>query len=192
MAEVQYDLEADPRQTYEFENGVPDYVGHLLAFSVGDETLDVDIEVIDPEAPDQSSPIKVCSLLTQVSWNKLPGQTLMLYGRVSSPNRAKLLRSTIQAKQGTRVKFNFVWDQYNEPDNNYFKHFHTNGEEIEGEIDKNSPLWVATRPSSDITDFRNYDFSLGIKAVDTKTQVLHVAATPTDKDVLTFGKERKA
>lgn len=196
MAELDYAqdyaIEAIPSQTYEFENGVPDYVGLLLAFSVGDETLDVDIPVVNPEEPDSSKTIKVCAILTQLTWNLKVGKTLYLQGRVSSNNRAKLLRSNIQEKQGTKTKFKFVWAQYHEPGNNYFKHFHTNDEEIEGEIDKAAPIWIASKPATDITQFRNFDFSLGIKGVDTKDQNLHIAATPTDKDVIAYSRVRQA
>jgi len=185
-------IEGSALHAYQFENCVPDFVGHLLAFSVGDETLDVDLPVVNPEEPDGSNTIKVCSILTLTRWNNKTGGGLHLTGRVSANNQPKLLRAALQAKQGTSTKFKFIWAKYDEPANNYFKFFHTNDEEIEGEVDKANPIWVAQQPSHDLTQVRNYEFSIGIIGSDKKDQNLHLAPASTDKEVVAYSRERKA
>ena len=45
-------LTANPASTYNFNMGnPPQFIGHLVKFSVGDETLEADIPVTDPERP---------------------------------------------------------------------------------------------------------------------------------------------
>ena len=173
-------IEADPFQTYKFNLGnPPEYIGHLLEFSLGDETLEADFPVTDPESPDDAK--KVCGLLTLTRWDCEVGGILSITGRVTAKNRAKLARASAQKNQGTKTKFVFSWYMYDEPENNYFKYFHTNDEEIESVVAKGYNLWISPTTMADLTQVRNSEFSLGMIGADSKDQDLHYAPSPSDK-----------
>lgn len=182
-------IEASPFETYKFNLGKPpEYIGHLLKFSIGDETLKEDFPVTDPENPDQGK--KVCGILTLTRWDREVGGVLTIAGRVTADNRAKLARSDAQKNQGTKAKFNIVWYMYDEPENNYFKYFHTNEQEIEALVAENYDLWISPKTMTDLTQVRNSEFSLGMIGSDKKDQDLHYAPSASDKIAQEFSRAK--
>jgi len=184
-------VNAEPCDTYKFNLGEPpEYIGHLLAFSLGDETLDADFPVTDPESPDDAK--KVCAVLGLTRWNREVGGVLVLSGRTTVANRAKLARASAQKNQGTKTKFKMVWYMYDEPKNNYFKYFHTNDEDIEGVVAKGNSLYLSSNTMSDLTQVRNHEFSLGMIGSDGKNQDMHYAPSASDKIAQEFSREKGA
>lgn len=182
-------VEAAASETYKFNLGnPPEYIGHLLKFSLGDESLEADFPVTDPESPDDAK--KVCALLTVSRWDREVGGVLYLGGRVTSANRSKLARSNAQKNQGTKCKFDLVWYMYDEPSNSYFKYFHTNDQEIEAVVAKGYSLYIAPNTSTDLTQVRNSEFSIGVIGSDSKDQDLHYAPSSTDKLAIQYSRQK--
>ena len=191
-ADVQeFIVSAEAVETYQFKlANPPEYIGHLLAFSLGDETLDADFPVTDPESPDDKK--KVCGLLTATRWDTEVGGVITLTARGTPPNCAKLLRASAQKNQGTNAKFKIAWYMYDEPENNYFKYFHTNDEDIEAFVANGYTLYVSQNSLRDLGQITNKEFSLGMIGSDKKDQDLHYAPSASDKIAQEFSRQKGA
>lgn len=164
-------IEGNAPSTYQFKPGKnTNFIGHLLELSLGDEKLEADIQLVNPESPDDSKSEAVVGILTYTGWDGAEGKPLEIAGRLSSKNKAKLATANMQSKQSRKIKCKFLWTQYDDEEGQpYFKHFYPQDAALEGEL-VTSPK-ISSTPAFDLTQVRNYEFNLSFIG-DAKDQVL--------------------
>lgn len=172
----------DDIANFKSENRRP--IGHMVSLSVGGEALDADFNFVDPMNP--TGKTKLSGVLTFTQWNKREGGILVMEGRISNANQGKF-QSAIDARdKDAKVKIKFNWYYYDSK-KGYYKRFHTDDQEIEGEISTEAPSYVDAEFADEYKQILNHRFTIVIVGSDEKDQNLCVGYSPDLKVDLGFG-----
>lgn len=174
--------EVDHIANFKSENRRP--IGHMVSLSIGGEALERDFNFVDPLHPAEKT--KLSGILTFTQWNKREGGILVMEGRISNANQG-MYQSAVDARdKGAKVKIKFNWYYYDSK-KGYYKKFHTDDKEIEGEISTEAPSYVDPDFATEYKQILNHRFSLLIVGSDEKDQNLCVGYSPDLKANLGFG-----
>lgn len=179
--------QVDDIANFKSENRRP--IGHMVSLSIGGEALDADFNFVDPMSP--TGKTKLSGVLTYTQWNKREGGILVMEGRISNGNQGKF-QSAIDARdKDAKVKIKFNWYYYDSK-KGYYKRFHTDDQEIEGEISTEAPSYVDAEFADEYKQILNHRFTLVVVGSDEKDQNLCVGYSPDLKVDLGFGQQAGA
>jgi hypothetical protein len=189
MAELNYSC--DVSQAYNFSNDVQIKVGHIVSCTIGDEELESDMKVQDPEDTGGEK-ISVFGVVSAMYWGGGYADPIQFSCQVSNPNKVKLaqlLQGATLSNTGVKFKFN-IYD-YDFDAKVYYKCFHTDDNELEGLIQKSGgqlSIAIDMDQNMQVVSPKNFSFSLGVMPED-KEQELTLAFSSDSPVALQWGVE---
>ena len=187
MAEMNFYCSAE--QGFNFKKDEQVVVGHLLTCKVGDQKLEADLEVTDPE--DNTKNVSVVGVMTSISWAGGYAQPIMLDCQVSNKNKVSLASLTMKTLSSTNLNLAFNIYNYDPAAKKYFKAFHTDGKDLNALILKSGgslAIQIATEASSEVESPKNFSFGLGAMPMEqSQEQQVFLATSVTNKLVMRWG-----
>lgn len=174
MAQLSYNC--DVNQTFNFQNDVQTRVGHIISCSIGDEELESDMKVQDPENSGGDK-VAVFGVVSGIYWGGGYADPIQFSCQVSNPNKVKiaqLLQGASMTNTGIKFKFN-IYD-YDPDAKVYYKCFHTDDNELEGLIQKtggNLNINIEMDQNTEVVSPKNFSFNLGVMPEDKEQELTH-------------------
>lgn len=173
MAVLSYNC--DVSQGFNFSNDVQTRVGHIISCSIGDEDLESDMKIQDPE--NSGEKVSVFGVVSAIYWNGGYADPIQFSCQVSNPNKVKLAQLMHASTLGnTGVKFKFNIYDYDPDAKVYYKCFHTDDNDLEGLIQKTGgqlSIAIDTDQNMEVVSPKNFTFSLGVMPEDKEQDVTH-------------------
>lgn len=173
MAVLSYNC--DVSQGFNFSNDVQTRVGHIISCSIGDEDLESDMKVQDPE--NSGEKVSVFGVVSAIYWNGGYADPIQFSCQVSNPNKVKLAQLMHASTLGnTGVKFKFNIYDYDPDAKVYYKCFHTDDNDLDGLIQKTGgqlSIAIDTDQNMEVVSPKNFTFSLGVMPEDKEQDVTH-------------------
>lgn len=189
MAEASFQVEPKVEDIANFKHDNRRLVGHFTKFKVGGEELKADFNFCDPMDPANRVPL--CGMVTFVQWNKEPGGVLLLEGRISAANQGIFQDAVDSHDKTAECQFQLDIYKYDVATAKYFKCFHTDGKEIEGQLSEDSASTVEDAFADEYKQIKNHKFILAIIGSDKKDELLHIAYNTERKKTFKFGQQCK-
>jgi hypothetical protein len=192
MSQVTIDMSV--HQGVNFDKNQVEKVGYITKLTVGKKTLTADVSVAKIDDP--SSKQDVVGILVNCGWDGNPSGPLGFYGVVSDKNKKEIKLLTAESLVDRTVKVEFECWAYDKEKKNYFKMFHSNDTEINGELvlggggSGTVDLWVEENEIPDVPQPALYQCGFSMTP-ETKEQQLHYAVDTSAKIVRQYGIELK-
>ncbi|MEN6330948.1 MAG: hypothetical protein ABFD57_03050 [Smithella sp.] len=187
MAELNFYCSAS--QGFNFKKDEQIVVGHLLTCKIGDQKLEADITVTDPE--DNKKDVSVVGVMTNISWAGGYAQPIIVDCQVSNKNKVSIYDLTLKSLSNTNLTFAFNIYNYDPADKKYFKCFHTDGKDLNALVLKSGGdlvIRIATDASSEVESPKNFSFTLGAMPLEQSSeQQVFVATSVKNKTVMRWG-----
>jgi len=177
------------RQGFNFEKDQQVLVGHIVSCKVGNDQLDADLNLSNPE--DQAKLVKVFGIVSYIGWNGGYADPIQFSCQVSTANKNKIATLTHKSLANTEVLFKFNVYDYDPKEKKYYKCFHSNDAELKGLVLKSGGelvMQIDMDQSTEVLSPRNYAFNLGVMPQDVNMEV-HMAVSVSDKFVKKWGVE---
>ena len=192
MSQIAIDMNI--HQGINFNKTIQDRVGYITKLSIGKKTLNPDISVakIDDPSGDQT----VVGVLMNCNWDGNPSGPLGFFGVLSDKNKKEIKLLTAESLVDRTVKVEFECWAYDSEKRNYFKAFHSNDQQIDGELvlaggaAGTVDLWVEELPIPDVPQPALYQCGFSLTP-DPKEQQLHYAVDTGAKIVRAYGVQLK-
>ncbi len=181
------DLMCSVHQGFNFQKDQQERVGFVRSLKIGGDEINADLKVIDPM--DLESNIDVVGVISRIAWDGGFDDPIMAAFRVSRANKNVLATKQHQRLSNTQVEFEFVVYEYDQGANQYFKSFHTIGEQLEGDIFKRGgelQFNINLEEAQDIMNPANYEMFLGVAPTD-KAQEIEMAVSESDRFAKKWG-----
>lgn len=187
MAELNFYCSAE--QGFNFKKDEQIVVGHLVACKIGDQKLEADIDVTDPE--DNKKDVTVVGVMTNISWAGGYAQPILIDCQVSNKNKVSIANLTMKSLSNTNLTLKFNIYNYDPADKKYFKCFHTDNKDLNALILKSGGdlvIRIAMDASSEVESPKNFSFTIGgMPAEQSSEQQLFVATSVKNKLVMRWG-----
>jgi hypothetical protein len=173
MAALSYDC--DINQGFNFSNDVQTKIGHIISLTIGENELESDIKVQDPESKEDK--VSVFGVVSGLYWDGGPADPIQFSCQVSNPNKVTIAQLLMGASLGnTGVKFKFNIYDYDPDAKVYYKCFHTDDNDLEGLIQKSGgqlSIAIGMDQNTEVVSPKNFTFTLGIMPEDKEQDVTH-------------------
>jgi hypothetical protein len=188
MSQVTIDMNV--HQGVNFDKTQSVKVGYITKLSIGKKTLNPDVSVAKIDDP--SAKQDVVGIMMNCNWDGNPSGPLAFYTVISDKNKKEIKLLTAENLVDRSVKVEFECWAYDQEKRNYFKGFHSNDDEIEGELvlggggSGSIDLWVEETQIAEVPQPALYQCGFSITP-DTKEQKLHYAVDTGAKIVRAYG-----
>jgi hypothetical protein len=151
-------------------------LGHLKVLTIGQESIEANMEVICPETNDK---VNVVGIISDISWDGGDAHPISITCQISNTNKVLITGLTGETLHDTSVDFDFDIYRYDPaPDQRkFYKCFHCNDEGVKGRLVKSGgklQVSIAQEASHEVESPLNFtlDFAVNPEEIE---QVLHVA-----------------
>jgi len=180
-------------QGFNFDKHKMTAIGHLISLQVGDKAegkgvaLAQDLTTVrDPLEPTKSVTPGVVAVISEIDWSTSATGTIYIGGRISTPNKQRLLALLYGGWTDMRVIFQFKIYEY-DPAGAQPKYFTsaTSDAALNGLLEKNGEeltLDVDNDESSEVQSPKNFAFRIGIKPNATEQKI--TLATGVNKNIV--------
>lgn len=187
MEVVKYCSAADG---FRFKAHVQAVIGHMTSLQIGDTKLSADMKVRDPMNANQADKtIQVVGVLNLFQWDLGITDALKLSAQISYASKTTVYGMLLNGIEKTNISVSFNVYEYDYKNKTYFKSVNTNDQDLIGYIEvvgTQRTIRVASDPSTQVDEPRNYTFDLGVIPNDTD-QAVHFAVSSTDKMARQWG-----
>lgn len=186
------EFKSEIKHIEQFENTNRKPVGHCNSLSVGGEALEADrVNHKDPMGGETDKVPNVGGLY-RAAWDLKPGEPLILEGFVSAQNKSILKRALTTSDKTALVEVEFTVYDYYDPDQKYYKAFHSDGKAVKAKVmessDGSARFWeVDDEFNEDYTQSLNYRFWIALIGSDKEDQELIYATSPDAPKPYQFG-----
>jgi hypothetical protein len=162
---------------FNFKRDVQNALGHLKTLTLGQETIEANMEVICPETNDK---VNVVGIISDISWEGGDAHPISINCQVSNSNKVLLTGLTGDTLHDTSVEFDFDIFRYDPaPDQRkFYKCFHCNDEAVKGRLEKSADgrlsVSIAQEASHEVESPLNFTLYFAVNPEEIE-QVLHVA-----------------
>jgi hypothetical protein len=190
-------LSMDVHQGVNFSKQQVQKVGYITKITLGKKALKADIGVAKIDDP--SSDQDVVGILVNCGWDGNPSGPLGFYGVISDSNKktVKLLLAESLVDRTCKVEFECWAYDVDEKAKKYYKEFHSNDEEIDGELvlqgggSGKVDLWVEEVQIPDVPQPALYQMGFSMTPAP-KQQKLHYSVDGTGGNLVRpYGIETK-
>lgn len=175
---------------FRFKAHVQSVIGHITNLKIGDTTLKADMTVRDPmNASQADKTIDVVSVMNIFQWDLGITDPLRFSSQVSFNNKTVIYGMLLNGIEKTNVSITFNVYEYDYTNKTYFKSVNTNNQDLNGYIEvvgTQRSIAIASEPSQEVDEPRNYTFELGVIPNDVN-QTVHFAVSSLDKLVRQWG-----
>lgn len=161
-------------QGFNFDKNKQTPIGHLVSLQIGDKaegkgiTLAADLTTVkNPLEPAKMVTPGVVAVISEFDWNTSTTGAIYVGGRISTPNKQRLLALLLGGWTDMRVVFQFNLYEY-DPDGTQLKYFTSASTDavLNGLLEKTGDeltIDVDDQESADVQSPKNYAFRIGIK-----------------------------
>jgi hypothetical protein len=187
MAESSFQCSVN--QGFNFEKDAQVLVGHVNSCKIGDQELNSDMSVDNPEEVTGDN-VPVFGVLSSVYWNGGYADPVQFTCQVSNENKTLLAKLVHAELSNTEVEYEFTVYDYDPNEKKYYKCFHTSGEKLQGLVYKSGgelAMNIAMDQSGEVVSPKNFTFALGVMPYEEAEQQIHLAFSLSDKLVKKWG-----
>lgn len=167
------------------EDGAGSIIGHMDSLKIGGRELKPIFKFFNPTSPNGEVPI--CGMITDISWDKTPGGTLLIRGRIPAKNQGDF-NLAVDARDTTpTVEIKFTMYRYDIGTDTYFPCFHTDGKPVKAQLSQQYESKAYDEFAPEYRQIPNHVFTLALVGSDREQQQLHIAYDIDNKVTYKFG-----